>query len=150
MKYEHLLGKPFVFGKQDCYTIVREFYLDNYNIELPDFARPNQFWDHGLNLYIDNVEYCGFEFVDERPVRYLPGDISLAAIQSKVANHAMIHLGDGNILHHFIGRLSEVTLYKSLWRNNTVATIRHTSLKDSVNHEQSIDFRTLARPVFGS
>ena len=36
-----------------------------------------------------------------------------------------IHLGGGEILHHFIGQLSTKLTYSGPWRNRTLAVIRH-------------------------
>ena len=125
MKYRHLLGVPFVHGSSDCYEIIRRFYQDNFSIKLRPYARADGWWDAGLNLYMDNFEAEGFRTVDIQPHQAQPADIFLTAIPSGVANHAGIYLGNGEILHHYIGRLSEVVKVKGVWRNNLCAIIRH-------------------------
>lgn len=145
MIYEPLLGRSFQFGVVDCYTMLRDFYKLNYDIDMPDYARPERFWDQGLDLYMDHYEECGFELVHENPRYFRPGDVSLAAIQSSLANHAMIHLGDGRIVHHFIGRLSEVGFYRGIWRNHTVATIRHKDVEQQ--NELRVDLASLILPL---
>ncbi len=42
VKYDHLLHKQFKYGKQDCFTLLRDFYRDNFDILLPNYARPKK------------------------------------------------------------------------------------------------------------
>src|SRR5699024_328094 len=59
-----LLGRQFLHGVMDCYTLFRDAYhLCGY--ALPDFHRPNLWWEKGENLYVDNMTEHGFYRVDE-------------------------------------------------------------------------------------
>ncbi len=138
LKYDHLLGREFVYGSVDCYGLVRDFYLSNFGITLTDYARPNDFWDHGMDLYNQNFYAEGFRVLDCHPAEWQAGDCFLMAIKSTVANHAAVLLPGGKIIHHFYGRLSVVEDYKGLWRNTTTAVLRHKDVviqpeTDSVN-----------------
>lgn len=141
LTYEHLLGRGFEHGKQDCYSLVRDFYQDNFGLTLTDYARPDDWWWSGLNLYADNFHTEGFRVVDDHPRDYRPADLFLIAVKSEVPNHAAIHLGDGRILHHFYGRFSEVIPYKGIWRNNTTAVIRHKDVPDLRKALHQVDLR---------
>lgn len=125
LKYDHLVGLEFTYGTQDCYGLVRQFFNDNFDIPLTDYARPNDFWDHGLDLYNDNFYTEGFRVLDCHPAEWQPGDCFLMAIKSRIANHAAVLLPQGKILHHFYGRLSTVEDYRGLWRNTTTHVLRH-------------------------
>lgn len=125
LRYEHLEGLEFKHGKRDCYELVRDFYRENFRLNLRNYARPDNWWDHGMNLYMDNYRKEGFRLVDCAPHDIRVGDVILMAIHSQVPNHAAIYVGNGKILHHAIGRRSECELYKGLWFNTTVAVIRH-------------------------
>jgi hypothetical protein len=100
LKYEHLKGLTFKYGSQDCYEIGRMFYRDNFGLELTPYARPEEWWKHGLNLYLDNYQKEGFELVEVRP---------------------------GKVLHHYYNRLSEVVRYDTIWRR-PAAVLRHKSI----------------------
>lgn len=130
IKYDTLLGKPFELGTNDCYSLIRDFYKINYSIDLPNYARPNQFWIKGMDLYMERYHKNGFRSLNVHPVEYRPGDVVLMAIRSDVANHAGVLVENGRILHHFNNRFSCVEQYKGIWRNTTVAVLRH---KDSVD-----------------
>ena len=125
LKYDHLLGLEFDHGHVDCYSLVRNFYWDNFGIRLTDYARPENWWDHDLNLYADNFHREGFRVLDVHPVDWQPGDVFLMAIKSPVANHAAVLLPQGQIIHHFYGRRSIVEPYRYLWRNTTTHVRRH-------------------------
>lgn len=131
LKYDHLVGLHFNHGTRDCYEICRDFFRDNEIVDLPPHARPDGWWEQdGMNLYMDFYADYGFELFHGPMADLQPADVFMCAIKSRVANHAAIHVGDGRILHHFYGRLSEVCEYRGLWRNTTVAVLRHKSLKD--------------------
>ncbi|MBI0320618.1 C40 family peptidase [Streptomyces javensis] len=40
-------------------------------------------------------------------------------------NHAGIYLGDGQMLHHLYGRLSEAAPYGGMWSERTRYIVRH-------------------------
>ena len=53
------VGREFVFGVVDCYTLVRDWYSREYGIQLRDYDRRDKFWDRGENLYLDNFAERG-------------------------------------------------------------------------------------------
>lgn len=139
LKYRHLEGLHFEHGVQDCYEIQRMFWRDNFGVELPNYARPDKWWDHGSDLYMEHFSECGFKSIDVLPHEYQPADVFLIAVQAPVANHSAIYLGGELILHHFIGRFSNVERYKGFWRNRTLAVLRHQSLMDWKPSESAHD-----------
>lgn len=48
------IGRKFVHGSTDCYSLVRDFYKNEFGIELTDYARAEFWWNKGQNLYMDN------------------------------------------------------------------------------------------------
>ncbi len=48
-----LTGRAFEHGVTDCYTLFRDAY-HLAGIEMPDFARREDWWKQGDNLYLDN------------------------------------------------------------------------------------------------
>lgn len=125
IKYDHLIGIPFEHGKNDCYEIIRRFYTDNYSITLTNYARPDNWWDTDLDLYSDNYKREGFETLDIALSDVRIGDCFLMAVMTRQACHAGIYVGDNLMLHHFLNRRSKVDSYKGIWRNATVAIVRH-------------------------
>lgn len=124
-----LVGRPFVHGVLDCYTLVRDWHAREAGIVLPEFMRHDGWWNDGhSSLYLDNFRNAGCDPITGSP---RCGDIILMQIRSKngVPNHAGIYLGDELILHHLYGRLSSRDLYPGYLRDCTTLIVRHKDLR---------------------
>lgn len=120
-----LCGKSFDQARQNCYTLVRDFYRLNFAIELADYACPTDWWHAGLDIFRDLAWSEGMRLVDEPPHAWRAGDVIVMAIGAAVGNHLAVLLPGNRIIHHMAGQLSGVTQYGGLFRNNTVAVYRH-------------------------
>ena len=119
------VGRPFIHGLDDCYSLVRDWYQKELNIKLNDYFRQNEWWYKGENLYLDNFAKEGFREIKEEELRY--GDILLMCIVSNVPNHAAIFLEGNIVLHHIQGRLSSRDVYSGYYRKATAKRLRHES-----------------------
>ena len=119
------VGREFVHGVVDCYTLVRDWYAREYSIELRDYHRRDQWWDHGENLYVENFEKEGFYKISVGDVQR--GDLILMNLVSPVPNHAAIYMGDQQVLHHVQGRLSSRDVYGGYYGKSTACALRHES-----------------------
>jgi len=118
------LGRPFVHGIFDCYSIWRDHYKRELNIEFEDYHRDWEWWLKGQNLYEDHMEEMGMVKVDDLKKH----DVIMMQVGSPVINHVAIYLGDGLILQHIMGKLSSKDVYGGWYRKITVKTMRHKSL----------------------
>lgn len=118
-----LVGRQWSHGVLDCYSIIRDWYLQEKNIELLNFERSDEWWKIGENLYLDNFEKAGFRKITLEELQ--AGDVILMCISSEVPNHGAIYLGDGQILHHVQGRLSTRDVYGGFWLKNTYGYLRY-------------------------
>jgi cell wall-associated NlpC family hydrolase len=125
IEYSHLEGIPFEWGVFDCLTLTQEFYRHNFGIEIPNFARPEYFWDQGLDLFNQHYYGAGFRVIDVHPSEWQPGDMILMAIRSNVGNHSAILVEPGKILHILPRRFSIVEPYNNNYRNLTLNVFRH-------------------------
>lgn len=121
-----LIGRQFVHGTLDCYALVKDYYKETLNIELPEIFRQDDWWHKGQSLYRDNFEKAGFIEVDISGVR--KHDCFIISNGSTEPNHAAVYLGDGKILHHVQGRLSSIDVFGGFWLQNTWKTVRHKNL----------------------
>lgn len=145
LQYQHLLGLEFDIERQNCWTIVRQFYRANWDIQLPDYPCPTDWWAKGLDLYASLAAQTGFDIIHDHPRDWKAGDVIVMAIQSSTGNHAAVVLDNGNILHHLVGQRSVVTSYGGLFRNSTVGVYRYRDLpKTSTVH--TVQFRELDLP----
>jgi cell wall-associated NlpC family hydrolase len=142
LKYDHLVGIPFEYGKDDCFSLARRFYADNFNIEIPNFARPVDWWEHGLDLYNQHFFESGFRVQDIPLSQVKLADGFLMAIRSEVPNHCAIYVGDGMILHHYYNRLSEVVSLRGVWRNQMTTILRHKDVVVEAEKPKTLDLMT--------
>ena len=121
-----LEGREFVHGVFDCYSIIKDYYLQKLGISIPDFDREEEWWTKGYNLYMDNFEKAGFSAVPFDSLQ--EHDVVIMQCRSQVPNHAAIYVGDSRILQHLSGRLSGVDVYGGYWQRSTVAVVRYRGL----------------------
>lgn len=130
IKYNHLLGREWVHGEQDCYTLLQDMYRDNLGLELTNYARPTDWWTQGMDLYTENFAKEGFFKVsleDQEPHQL---DVFMISIPDprcfkNVVNHCAVYVGDGLVVHHLGMRLSECTRYRGYLSRYTSYVIRH-------------------------
>jgi proteasome lid subunit RPN8/RPN11 len=119
------VGRQFFHGIIDCYSLVRDFYKREFNIELYDYTRRDQWWEKGENMYLDNFAKEGFKQIELGQVGY--GDLFLMQLESPVPNHAAIYLNDGILLHHVQGRLSSRDVFGGYYQKVTAKILKHES-----------------------
>lgn len=117
-----LLGRPFVHGIWDCYTIVRDWYQLECGIEIPNFERSDGWWERGENLYMQHYAEAGFI---PSPCDLQIGDVIIMQVRADEPNHAGVYLGSGVMLHHMYGQLSKHVPYDGYWQNRTIITLRY-------------------------
>lgn len=118
----HLLGRDFIHGEQDCYTLFRDAYM-LVGLDFPNFHREDLWWENGGNLYLDNMEKHSFFRIDDGPRL---GDVILMQVGADVPNHAAIYLGKWQqVLHHSPKRLSKRDSYDGYWFKHTHSIWRH-------------------------
>ena len=100
-----LLGRQWVWGVTDCWTLVRDWYKEKRNIELRDWDRPIT-----LEKFNDNplFEECaletGFRELTNQE-KCENGDVLLMSILNPTLNHVALFF-DGDVIHHLTDRLS--------------------------------------------
>ena len=119
------VGREFVFGMVDCYSLVRDWYGKEFGLQLSDYERRDLFWERGENLYLDNFRRERFHKISFDELQY--GDALLMQLGSNLPNHAAIYIGDQQILHHIQGRLSSRDVLGSYYTKNTAMVLRHES-----------------------
>ena len=119
------VGREFVFGVVDCYSLVRDWYAREWNLHLTNFERRDLFWERGENLYLDNYKGQGFRQIPFAELQH--GDSVLMQLGANLPNHAAIYLGDQQILHHVQGRLSSRDVFGGYYVKNTAMVLRHES-----------------------
>jgi cell wall-associated NlpC family hydrolase len=121
------VGRPFLHGLFDCYTLIRDYYKRSFGIHLPTNIQRNwEWWTQGENLYVENAK--SFEFEEVTDVK--KHDVLIMKIGSPVPNHGAIYLGNGKILHHLAGRFSTIQELTSTYKHKIAVVYRNKSIKD--------------------
>lgn len=123
-----LIGRPFVWGVFDCFSLIRDYYRQEHDFLLPQVPREDNWWNNGQDLYSDYLKKTGFTVIDRSQAR--PGDGFLVKIESKVLNHAGILVENDQILHHLPNRLSRREP-AGIWARAADLWVRH----EVINHE---------------
>tara|TARA_R100000231_G_scaffold26064_2_gene23645 strand:+ start:3820 stop:4521 length:702 start_codon:yes stop_codon:yes gene_type:complete len=100
-----LLGRQWVWGITDCWSLVVDWYKQEKGIELLDYERPTTPEDFLANPVFEKyLPSRGFRLL--KPNEQLTnGDVLAMSILGKGLNHVAIYLGD-YVLHHLADRLS--------------------------------------------
>ena len=118
-----LIGREWVWGIHDCWTLVRDWYAD-HGIALPDFERPNDPEDFVKTPLFESLfPEAGFSEVPRSEA--MPGDAVLMSFYSKGLNHVGVLDKNYRLLHHVQGRLSSLDLYGEGLQKATGKIVRH-------------------------
>ena len=116
-----LTGKEWEYGKQDCYTLVQQYY-ECLGVKLRDFERPE---DLGTtdSIFIKHAKALGFqrvEFGDRQK-----SDVLIMRLGTRTPMHAAIYIGSDRILHQRMNSVSAVEPLRQYYWKRTVAVFRH-------------------------
>ncbi len=106
---EPLLGRSYLWGIRDCWTLCEDFYAASGRIldPIPRVREPGAHHVHARAR--DPFRYwpprLGFAPIDREDRQ--PGDLAIMFWNSPIANHCAVYLGEGKYLHQLIERHSE-------------------------------------------
>ena len=105
-KAPSLIGRRFIWGKYDCWSIVTDWFKESKNINIRYWPRPKRIKDFISNPYFEKV-LTESNFIKQKST----DDIKIADVllfQSFTGNldHVAVYIGDNMILNHNIKALS--------------------------------------------
>ena len=118
---QSLVGKAWHYGKQDCYTVVRDYYK-LLGVELPEFQRPEDL-KRTDSIFLANAAQLGFTEVDFEDRQH--SDVIIMRLGTKTPMHAAIYLSGDKILHQRTKSLSAVESFGRYYRQRVAAVFRH-------------------------
>ena len=100
-----ILGREYVWGITDCWSLIVDWYKEEKNIELLDYPRPAIIEDFYKNPVFEKyLPSRGFKLLEaNQPL--INGDLLAMSILGKGLNHVAIFI-DGDVVHHLSDRLS--------------------------------------------
>lgn len=123
------IGRPWVYGIYDCYSLLRDFYKREFNIELADYERGAEFeWaSPEWRMFEKNIKDQGFVEIEGASQK---GDMLLMQLQAPFPNHTgvLVKPSRNIFYHHLLDRLSEETVYGGYWAKHTNKVLRHKEL----------------------
>jgi proteasome lid subunit RPN8/RPN11 len=118
------LDRIFEFGKNDCFSLVKDFYLKELNINLGEYFRNNVWFQNNPNLIIQNFEKEGFSLIKDKE-NLQKYDLLCLGKNEKELFHFMVLLEDEIILHHPRNKLSIMEKLTQSRKNHIKAVFRH-------------------------
>lgn len=144
LKYDDLTARQFDLGDQDCFSLGREFFWNNFRLKITNYARPQDWSSDSLDLIRMLHEREGFEMITDFKIKDLrPADVLCMAIGENNPNHFAIVVEDNQILHHLANRLSNVEILRDFWRNSICFVLRHPFIPDLRPKYPDVDIKEL-------
>jgi proteasome lid subunit RPN8/RPN11 len=120
-----LVGRAWVWGVADCWSLVREWYQREQGITLRDFDRPAIPEEFQADPLFDRLwrEFGFRQLAEAEPVEV--GDVALMSIGGPGLNHVGVIVENGEILHHLRDRLSSREIYGGWLQKCTGRIVRY-------------------------
>ena len=126
-------GRGYVPGQQDCYGSFRDLFISATGEPIPDFARPDSWWNHpDLDLVTQQFEKAGFKDTGLTVNGSRPLHVLLFAVAGSKINHVGVALGGGRFFHHPFNGLSRIDPLTPQWKSRCVKVIEHENYKHHV------------------
>ena len=121
-----LIGRQWVWGIQDCWSLVEEWYKENKNIQIEHWPRPKSPKEFSKNpLFEYALPKLGFIEI-ENTVDLQEGDVLLMdTTNTGKLDHVALYLGNQTIFHHCVKRLSCRELYNQEYIDCTKKRYRY-------------------------
>lgn len=119
------IGRPYIFGTFDCYSLMTDYYERELGIDLERFPhlRIKEWWRKGFDILGENWVSQGFRIVEDGS--FEEGDVLGIAMDSTVMNHVAIYVTGDIILHHLVNRLSRRETFGPYWHSRVKLHLRH-------------------------
>tara|TARA_B100001564_G_scaffold169074_1_gene142059 strand:- start:157 stop:546 length:390 start_codon:yes stop_codon:yes gene_type:complete len=119
--YRSLTGRQWQYGKQDCYTLVRQYY-ELIGVKLPDFPRPKDLGttDSVFLRYAKSLNFKPVELGDRQK-----SDLLVMRLNTRTPMHGAIYVGDDKILHQRMNSVSALEPLGRYYRQSVAAVFRH-------------------------
>jgi hypothetical protein len=125
-KFDDYEGRPYILGRYDCYTLVRDYFIKTLGIYLNDYSRDPREHNRNQGMIVQHMHDEGFIRVKNNDVK--PGDFLILSFEERSSGHAAVYVGEGRILHHNAPRKSCYEIYDDTLKSCTKSVWRHKKL----------------------
>ncbi len=117
------IGREFIWGFNDCYTLIREYYRREYLIPLSDYDADEGYELTGQDKIVNNFEKEGFSKIDIKNIE--KGDLIAFKIHKDYPTHLAIYMGNNMILHQLFNCQSRIENLSENWVKRILFGLRH-------------------------
>ncbi len=126
--YGHLTNLAWKHGEADCFQLIRRFYAENFQIDIPNVNYQDEWWntEPEKDYFTQNVRSAGFQPVlTEALTAMKPGWGLLFAQGAAFVTHCGVWIGNGSFLHHPRNEPSRIERWAGRWQGRTVSIWHH-------------------------
>ena len=119
--YRSLIGLPWQYGINDCFSLVRRYYA-LAGVMLPDFERPKEL-QTSSSIFLEQAGALGFRETALSDLR--ADDVLIMRLGTATPMHAAILLPDLRILHQKQDSLSAIEPFGRYYVSRVAAVFRY-------------------------
>lgn len=123
-KAPSLIGRTWIWGKQDCWSLICDYFQEKLNINLGSCYRPNTLKEFIAKPYFEKILADG-GFIEVEKDKIKKNDVLLMEGCHQKLSHVALYLGNQLILHHEIKKLSCKELYDLEYIKGTKKVYRY-------------------------
>ena len=121
-KNKNYLNLDFKIGENDCFSLVRNFYKDRFNIIINNYERNENWYKKDPNIILNNFTKENFKEIDTKDIK--ENDVLIFNIGG-VSQHFAIYMGNNFILHHPFNSVSIINELTNSLKNRIIKVVRH-------------------------
>lgn len=119
-----LEGQMFIFGQQDCFSLVRHYFRQKHKIFIADYDRDEHYLQQADNRILDNFSNEGFINIKISGIPQKE-DVFVFSNTRDIPQHFAIFIGPGRVLHHPLGSLSRYDSFNGGWMKKCKLILRY-------------------------
>jgi proteasome lid subunit RPN8/RPN11 len=116
-----IIGRSWAWGEADCYSLIRNYFRQNYKLYLSDYDRDENSTDLHTKI-MNNFEKEGFEKLPTKNI-LMKNDVLIFKTKG-LAAHFGIFFGNSKVLHHALNSLSRLDQYNNNWQRRVEFIVR--------------------------
>ena len=120
------IGRDFEIGKSDCFTLLREYYKNELNIDFSDYPHKDGWYEENPQIIIQNYQKEGFRAVNLADIQ--KHDILIFAFTSEYPMHFGIYQDNDLFLHHERNKYSNIEFLSDSFKRRIKLVVRHKTL----------------------
>jgi len=122
IKYAKYIGQAFELGTSDCYSLIQDFYKNEYNIILNNYIRNDNVFKLNPDIVRENYIKEGFIEIQYKDLQI--GDGMVFGL-TKTSPHIGIFIGNNLFLHFPSEKYSTAQFITDSWKKQIIFCARH-------------------------